>query len=375
MQGAGKAALGHCLAAGTCLACISVCSRWFACNPYLPEIADRKFYILSPVLPGWGPGPADYAHATQAAAEEVEEWEAVPPGSEWDTSPGLDAHHAVHSYGSSHAAHGYSASQAVDSYSLSQVVHSYRPRPAVHTYGSSQAVDSYGWPAEPEYQPQANSYGWGEASGTSTVGPAQSQAGSYGWGEEGGSSSAAAEAAPVYQPEIVSYTPAPVAAQEASFHHLPPHLLARQAQQAAGGGAALPAAVAHSAAALSPFAAEYYPSGAPATQPARGYAAPAHAAPTAQRAPAHSAPAPQAPPLPHPAGGPPAYQHPAVPVAPPLLLHPAAGISAHQNPAPAAAAAPQLPAQPVRAKYRPRLPYQDSEEEEVVGDLMSALGI
>ena len=257
-------------------------------------------------------------------------WEAAPPGSEWDTS--------ARQAGARPAA----------------------PRQASYGHGSSPAKDSYGWPIEPEqpepapapaadsgysdnsgWDGQADNSGWdGQAAGTYDSPAADAD----GWGEEGGSVTAAPMLAPTYQPEPTHYTAAPATAPQPSLQHLPPHMVA---QQAAGGTTPQPAAAAHppAAAALSPFAAEYHPSGAATS--AVPLAPPAYAAPASQPAPAHSAPAPQAPPLPHPPGGWPASQHPV-----------------------AAAAA-----QPPRAKYRPHLPYQDSAEEEVVGDLMSALGI
>ena len=249
----------------------------------------------------------------------------MPPGSEWDTSP--------RPAGARPAA----------------------PRQASYGHESSHAVDSYGWPIEPEQPAPApapiahggygGSSGWDDRAPGAYDSPA---AEADGWGEEGGSVTAAPMLAPTYQPEPAHYTAAPATAPQPSLQHLPPHMY-MVAQQAAGPGGTTPqpAAAAHlpAAPALSPFAAEYHPSG--AATPAARIAPPAYAAPASQPAPAHSAPAPQAPPLPHPPGGWPASQHPV-----------------------AAAAA-----QPPRAKYRPHLPYQDSAEEEVVGDLMSALGI
>ncbi|PRW59389.1 E3 ubiquitin- ligase HOS1 [Chlorella sorokiniana] len=87
---------------------------------------------------GWGPGPQDYAHATQAAAIEEGVWEAVPPGSEWDTSPRPpDAQPAAPQQGS------YSGGRAVDSYGW--LIEQEQPPPAAQAVAHGDYSVGGGW--------------------------------------------------------------------------------------------------------------------------------------------------------------------------------------------------------------------------------------
>ena len=241
---------------------------------------------------GWGPGLGESVQAAQ------DEWEAVPPGSEWDTSPRPP--------GAGAAFRASNSAPEVDSYGWP--IEPEQQPAAAHAAshgGGGAAVDDHGWSFE-EAPAASASFGFSDArpgqqagasrqhssasGGWGGQGEASETAGACGWGEAGTSAEAAAEAAAAaYQPAPAGYAPAPAVSQQPTLQHLPPHMLAQHAAQAAA--TAQPG--------LSPHAPEWNP--APA-------APPAPPAPAAQLAAVYFAPVVQAPLPPLALGGQPAYQ-------------------------------------------------------------------